>query len=319
MILLISDTPVAGTVTRLAHWISHLSGTECHALVKRNYAHNAFSLPNGAFGSLPNWEKTLIKCIRQSNTLIIHNVCDKGLMDLIFSAKKPSTTIIYQYHSPPMEPPQYDYTPINSYRFDAIFSVAQGHSRFIENAIPVPNIIADFKSPLDIIKTKSVFIPHMRSTNYRWSKKFSNKDKNSLALAQKHMPDFQFSEIKKIFGRDVVTHDEVLLYLQSVSIVVDDINTGLFHQTALEALKAGCVVFSAADLYAIEDFCIAAQAPVLPFIKVKGIDDVIKTLMDSSFTKSLDKTMQTSLSYANKYLGEERLANCYFTTLKEHI
>lgn len=318
MILLLSDTPVAGTVVRLAHWIGKLTGIECHAMVKRNYPHNAFNLPSGAFGSLPNWEKTLIKCIGKSNTLIIHNVCDEKLMDLIFSAKKSSACVIYQYHSPPMEPPQFDYATINKYKFDAILAVAQGYSRFIENAIPVPNIIADFKSPLEIVKTKSIFVPHMRSTGYRWSEKFTNTDKNMLDSAQKFMADFQLSEIKKIFNRDVVSHEEILLYLQSTSVVVDDINTGLFHQTALEAVKAGCVVFSAADLYALEDFCIAAQAPAPPFISVSGIDEVIKILIDPSFSKSLDKKRQVSSHYADKFLGEERLANCYFDILKKY-
>lgn len=158
----------------------------------------------------------------------------------------------------------------------------------------------------------------MRSTNFRWSGKFTTADRENINLVQKYMPTFQLSEIKKVFGRDVVTHEEILLYLHSVSVVIDDINTGLFHQTALESLKAGCVVFSAADLYSLEDFCIATQSPAPPFIKVSGIDDVIKILIDSSFSKSLDKKIQASSQYAKKFLGEERLANCYFDILKKY-
>lgn len=320
MILLIAETPVAGTVVRLADWIGRFSGGACHALVRRNYPHNAFRLPVGAFGSLPDWERYLARCIRQAHTLIVHNVCDERMLDLIFQVKSSSTCAIYQYHSPPNEPPQYDYAALQRYSFDTVLAVAQGHSRFIEGAIPVPNIIVDSRPlPVPVTKAKTIFSPHMRSTNYRWSNKFSERDQNILRAAEKSLNDFKVVDAQKAFGRAVVTHEEILLLLQATSVVIDDINTGLFHQTALEALKAGCVVLSGADLHAIEDFCMAALAPPPPFIKVAGIEDVLATLGEITSGKGMQAYMCKSNKYAKEYLAEERLARCYFDIISPYL
>lgn len=320
MILLISSTPVAGTVTRLAKWIDRLSGINCHALIQRNYSSNAFNIPFGTFECIPEWEKYLSKCINQAQILILHNICDVNLLDLIFATKRSNCCIIYQYHSPPNEPPHYDYSVLQKYNFDVIFSVAQGHSRFIPNSVPVPNVIADLPPCLvPIEKSNIIFSPHLRSTNFRWSNKFSSKDLISLQLAEKYLHGFRVRDIKNIFGRDIVTHEENLFFLQFCSIVVDDINTGLLHQTTLEALKAGCAVVTGADLQSIEDFCLAVQAPPPPFILARGIDDVIHKLISITNEKQLITNMNKSKIYSNKYLKERRLADCYLKILKQYI
>jgi hypothetical protein len=320
MILLISDTPVAGTVNRIAHWLNKLSGQKCHALTKRNYPHNAFRLNSGAFGCLPEWEKFLVQCVREAKSIFIHNVVDDYLLDLIFASKTADAPIYYQIHSPPLEPPLFDYQVISDYPFNAVLAVAQGYGRFIQNSIVVPNVIADFDLPCSIEKSPLIFSPHMRSTNFRWSAKFTDKCKKSLLAHQHQFGHYRVSQdVDKLFGRAVITHEEMLLYLQVVSFVIDDINTGLFHQTALEALKAGCAVFSSADLESIEQFCVAADVNSPPFIYVNGIDEVISLLVDSSFRKTLPEIMAKSRKYGQLYLSEERLAQCYLAKIKSLI
>lgn len=320
MILLISDTPVAGTVNRIAYWLNKLAGQSCHALVSTNYPHNAFRLNQGAFAGLPQWEKIIVQCIHQANSIFIHNIVNIKLLNLIFAIKPEQTLIYYQIHSPPLEYPLLDYKILSMYPFNKILAVAQGHGRFIDDSLVVPNIIADFSIPYTIEKSPLIFSPHMRSTQFRWSKKFSETDKKELLAYQKQMGEYQISnDIATVFGREVITHEEMLLYLQAISIIIDDINTGLFHQTALEALKASCAVFSAADLASIEQFCIAADAETPPFIFVNGIDDVINLLVDSLFRKTIPKIMKNSKRYAEHYLAEQRLAECYFKQIKELV
>lgn len=319
MILLLSDTPVAGTVPRLAHWIRKLSGKECHALIRRNYSHNAFYLSEGVFGCFPEWETVLAPVIRKATTLIIHNICDETFMQFIFSVKNTSSTVLYQYHSPPCEPPQYHYPFLEKYAFDAVFAVAQGHGRFREGAIAVPNIIPDFHSFLTLPKKNVLFIPHLRSRNFRWSNKFNTQDMKKLLDAKKIIDPFEIATIHHVFGRETVTWAEVSFYLQSVNMIIDDIHTGLFHQTALEALKAFCLVFSNADLYSIEEFCLAAKADSLPFIKVSNIEEIIRLLGDTSFVRSIEQQREVIRLYVQKFLGEERLARRYVDILAPYL
>lgn len=319
MILLLSDTPVAGTVTRLAHWIGKLSGRECHALIRRNYSHNAFHLPEGIFGCFSDWETILAPVIHQATTLIIHNVCDEAFIKFIFRAKNESSAILYQYHSPACEPPQYHYPLLEKYSFDAILAVAQGYSRFKEEAVAVPNIIPDFHNFLMVPKKNALFIPHIRSTSFRWSNKFNAQDLKKIVDAKKIISPFEVTTINHIFGRETVTWEEISFYIQSVSMVIDDIHTGLFHQTALEAFKALCLVFSNADLYSIEEFCLAAKADPPPFIRVSNVEEIIHLLCDSSFIRSIGKQREVVRMYAQTFLGEARLAGRYMDILSPYI
>ncbi len=320
MILLIAETPVAGTVNRLAHWIGALTGTLCHSLILKNYPNNVFRIQGGSFGSLPHWEAYLANSVRKAELLIIHNVSDRYIMDIVFSLKHESTPIIYQYHSPPNEPPQYGYNVINMYFFDAIFAVAQGYGRFIKDAILVPNVIADIPTgPVPVRKSKTIFSPHLRSTIYRWSKKFSDQDQKMLQDLRNYFNGYKVQTIKGAFGTEAVTHEEILFFLRSVTLVIDDVNTGLFHQTALEGIKAGALVLSGADLVSIEEFCLAAQSPPPPFVNAHGIEEVIFYLLNLTRKRSLHQHIARSNSYAKEYLGEYRLAKRYMDILRPYI
>ncbi|MEP0072764.1 MAG: hypothetical protein ABJE79_08670 [Marinomonas sp.] len=319
MILLISDTPVAGTVDRLATWIKELSGTETVALVKRNYPHHAFELQGGVFGCLPNWESYVLQLVKKASLVILHNVLDEKVINIVFREKKKNVNVIYQLHSPPLEGPQFSYNIFTKYKFDAILSVNQGHGRFIENSIPVPNIVEDFELFMPPEKQDLVFVPHIRSTNFRWSNKFSPENANQLNTSKNLFGKFKVVTIKDLFGRDVVSHSEIQFVLQFCKFIVDDLNTGLMHQTAIEGLKSGCGVFSGADLYTVEEYSKSIEAPPPPLIYVDGIQDVVKFLVRGRCDDFLIENQAEIKKYSRKYLGEERLARIYFDTIKRFL
>ncbi|WP_137172903.1 hypothetical protein [Massilia sp. HP4] len=318
MILLLAETPVAGTVDRIAYWIEQLTGIECYALIRSNYPNNAFSPRCGSIGAIPGWEGIVAEAVHKADTIIIHNIVNQGLLDLITGSKREESTLLYQFHSPPMEPPQFDYYALNHKKIDGILGVAQGHCRFIENAIPVPNIVPDFKFPVKIQRKDVVFAPHMRVTKHRWSSKLSAEDQVTLrALAARK--SFTFKDIKTAFGRDSVTPTEVWMFMHSVRVVVDDINTGLFHQSALEGLKAGCAVLSGADISAISQFCDAIGAPPPPFLSVSNMDEAAELFSSRYLHETIDKHSALSHQYAEKYLSERRLAEMHLAALKPYI
>lgn len=319
MILLISDTPVAGTVDRLATWIKKLSGIETVALVKRNYPHHAFELQDGAFGCLPNWESYVLQLVKKASLVILHNVLDEKVINIVFREKKKNVNVIYQLHSPPLEGPQFSYNIFAKYKFDAIFSVNQGHGRFIKNSIPVPNIVKDTELFIPPEKQDLVFVPHIRTTNFRWSNKFSPQNAKELNTNKSLFNKSKVVTIKDLFGRDVVSHSEIQFVLQFCSFIVDDLNTGLMHQTAIEGLKAGCGVFSGADMYTIEEYTKSIDAPPPPFIYVDSTQDVVKFLINNSCSDYLESQSKHLHSYSKEYLGEARLAKLYFNKLLKYL
>jgi hypothetical protein len=319
MILVISDTPVAGTVDRLASWIEKLSGQKTMSLVKRNYPHNAFSLRNGTFGCMPNWEGYIDSMVRKATCIILHNVLDEKVIDIVFLARAMNVSVIYQLHSPPLEGPQFTYEILSKYKFDSIFSVNQGHGRFFKNSTPVPNIVPDFQLYEAPIKQDLVFVPHIRTTDFKWSNKFSLKNSTELNRHKSLYGNTKIVTVNDLFSRKSVSHSEIQFALKFCSFVIDDINTGLMHQTAIEGLKAGCGVFSNADMYTIEEYSNSISAPVPPLIYVDNIADVVKFLVTTKSSDYLDNKGDIIKNYSDKYLGEERLAKLYFETLENYL
>lgn len=319
MILLISDTPVAGTVERLTEWIETISGIKTIPLIKRNYAHHAFSLSRGTFGGLPNWKLFLSNYVKEANLIILHNSVDEGLINTIFRQKNNSTSIIYQLHSPPFEGPQYTYDILEKYRFDAVLSVNQGHGRFFRNSIPVPNIIASLPEDVNVEKEKSIFIPHIRTTSFKWSNKFSKNDLESIKRSSYLFENLSLKSIKDLYNRDIVSHTEILLALASSTFVIDDINTGLIHQTAFEGIKSGCAVFSAADAFTIEEYSNSISAPPPPLIHISNIDDIIKQLINGEALDFYNEKSKLIIEYSKSYLSEERIAGIYFNSIQKYL
>jgi hypothetical protein len=319
MILMLASTPVAGVVDRLARWVEPATGKKGHAIVQRNYANNAFRLSCGAVNAVPGWREYVADTLKQASLCVVHNVYDRKFLDLIFAEKDPSVPIVFQVHSPPLEPPAFSYSPIFEYEFDKILTVAQGYQRFVPGSVGVPNVVPDTHYPSSIRREKTLFVPHMRSTGYRWSSKFTKGDADRLRGFVKSIPDWKLSTVNDVFNRDSATHEEILFYLRSVSMLVDDVNTGLFHQTTIEGLKAHAVVFSGVDYVSQEEHCIAADAEPLPVISVSGVEDVIDHLSDFTFTKKIEEHRKDVKRYAERFLDEERLALLYFESLREFI
>ncbi len=317
MILLISATPVAGTITRLANWIGAFSGRKTVPVVMRNYPHNAFALPDGALRAMPEWEKNLAAMVRSASAIFLHNYhvdnkTDASFVDLIFAERSSGCPVFFQCHSPALEPPAYLYSVLDLYTFDKVFVVGQGHGRFFSDAVTVPNIVPDQKNTYNVEKSDIVFVPHLRSAEWRWSRKVLESDLNVLKANAARFGKLKVQTINQAFGRDHVTAGEIAQYLFAVKLIVDDMNTGQIHQTTVEGIKAGCVVMSGADLWAMEEYCETVNCPPLPVISVGGIDDVVANLSSPGLNARIRDIRAKSDAFATTYLGEARLAAEYW-------
>lgn len=324
MILLIADTPVAGTISRLAHWIARLSGLEVIPVIFRNYPNNSFQLPSGAFKAQPNWESTLKKLAGRAKAIFVHNIysddpCWSTDLDLVFEEKHPSCRVYFQCHSPPNEPPSLSYAILRTYPFDHVFAVAQGHGRFLPEATSVPNIVPDWTDGIGFDRSDIVFIPHLRVTNWRWSSKITAADIALLKSASGAHNIGSIRDVSHVFGRASVSYNEIRQFLFSSSAVIDDIRSGLIHQTTIEGLKSGCRVFSAADMLSMEEYCNAVDCPPLPIDYAVGGDEVVEILQSRSYRTGMIDSRNKINEFAGKFLTEERLAKQYYKSVSAFL
>lgn len=318
-ILLVSESPVAGTIVRFASALNDCYNVTCVPFVLRGYKSNSFDLPLGVMGIYENWAELLIDEVKKADAIVIHNVADQNIIDLIGVYRQNDCFIGYHYHSPPFEAPLHDYNVLQSTFLDAVFCVAQGHSRFFENPIAIANIIEDVNIVPKAIRGNAVFVGHLRTTDARWSRKVPKDFMPKLAESLKGSPVGVY-DIKKTYGSDSVTNSIFINGLQRFEYVVDDVCSGLFHQTSLEALKAGAISFSAADEISLTSFCQAADCPPPPFELVSHPDEVsdkIKFYSKNVFLK--DKLRLQNFEYSSKYLRKERLEKLFIKRLSNVI
>jgi hypothetical protein len=310
-VLLVSETPVAGTVVRFAEALNASGKASAVPFVLRAYKSCAFDLPNGAMGSLPNWGELLCEEAAQADAIVLHNVTQQSTVDIVMSGRRADAPVAYHLHSPPFEPPLYAAGVIEGNTFDQLYCVAQGYHRFYAGAAPIANIIPDPLLFASAQRRNAVFVGHLRTTNARWSRKVPQGFARTLAdaLAADAVPVFG---IEKLFGSESVPYRTFTQALQGFNFVVDDVCSGLFHQISLEGLKSGCIVFSAADEASLESFCEAAECPVPPFHRVAGPDDIAEAVR--SYVRRptvLAAARRRNAEFSDRYLSESRLRELF--------
>ncbi|WPC74284.1 hypothetical protein [Vibrio porteresiae] len=316
MIVLVSDTPVAGTVERLAKWIEKITKIETKALIYRNYPHHAFPISHGTFGFMEDWKSYVGRVCREASCIIFHNVVNNELIDVVLVNSPESSSKLYQIHSPPFEGPQFTYEILDEYKFDNLLKISQGHGRFFDNGILVPNVVEDIPQNKFLRRTNNILIPHIRITENRWSSKVTASDINNLKLLPR---PYKAVTIKSLFNRDTVAHSEVVLALQTSKAVIDDINSGLIHQTAIEGLKAGCLVFSGADLETMEQFTSTIDAPIPPFEFVSDSLEILEKTPELMSDSYLSYRVSEIQNYTTEFLSEKRLAEIYVNKISQYI
>jgi hypothetical protein len=319
-ILLVSETPVAGTVVRFNDALeSYVNGATSFPFVLKNYKNSPFDLPYGQMSSLLDWPTILGNYTKAADHVIFHNCTNQSLIDLVKSFIRPSTTTSYHLHSAPFEAPLFGFDIITENNFDHIFSVAQGHQRFHKHSIGIANIIPDIKIFDGSRKRQSALIGHLRTTSARWSKKIPPQTLETLEPLLKKQ-NVELTTIKSLFNSDSVPYQTFVQSVQSFNYVIDDVCSGLFHQLSLEGLKSGCIVFSAADEYSLDSFSKAAQSPTPPFDIVSSLDEIYEKIKyyENNPAKLVKKQLE-NLTYATEYLSERRVAKIAASEIKKAI
>lgn len=314
-VLLVAESPVAGTILRFDEALNRSEKFSSFPFVLRGYKNGAFDLPVGAMGAFANWSDLLASRVAAADVVVLHNVAQQSIVDLILASRRKGSRVFYHLHSPPFEPPLYAYEILSANRFDGLFCVAQGHSRFCQGAIAIANIIEDIFLIDGVERRSSVMVGHLRTTGARWSRKVPDKFSGGLEarLAPEGVTVFT---TERLFGAETVPHRIFIQALQGFDYVVDDVCSGLFHQSSLEALKSGCLVFTAADRTSLDSFCSAADCPEPPFDIVSDPMEVADRVRYYARSPSLlDSKRVAALNYSEKYLQKSRLGSIFVDQL----
>lgn len=314
-VLLVAESPVAGTILRFDEALNRSEQFSCFPFVLRGYKNGAFDLPVGAMGVFANWSDLLVQKVSAADVVVLHNVAQQSIVDLVFASRRKGCSVFYHLHSPPFEPPLYAFDILATNSFDSVFCVAQGHSRFCQGAMAIANIIEDPFLIDGVERRSSVMVGHLRTTGARWSRKVPDKFAGTLE-AQLAPEGVGVFTTERLFGVETVPNRMFVQALQGFDYVVDDVCSGLFHQSSLEALKAGCVVFTAADRTSLESFCGAADCPEPPFEIVSDPVEVVDRVRHYARSPSLlESRRMTALGYGEKYLQKSRLGNIFVDRL----
>lgn len=309
-LLLVSETPVAGTVCRFSEALATDERiSDSFPFVLRNYKNSPFDLPHGQMSIYPNWANLLGEYAKNADHVIFHNCTQQSYIDIVKKSVKSDASLNYHFHSPPFEPPLFSYDIITENNFDNVFTVAQGYSRFFETSVSIANIIPDIKLFKIQNRRSAIIVGHLRTTSARWSKKIPANLVKNLEILFKNS-GVEVCTIPSIFGSETVPYRTFSQSLQSFDYVIDDICSGLFHQISLEGLKSGCIVFSAADEYSLNSFCQAAQCPPPPFDFVSDIHDIYEKVRYYERNPSTLRAKQANnLIFSNEYLSAKRLSD----------
>ncbi|MDH4390393.1 MAG: hypothetical protein QE285_03085 [Aquabacterium sp.] len=314
-VLLVSDSPVAGTVARFAKALNDDGRFVGMPFIMRGYKNGAFDLPLGAMGSFENWPEILGGYASVADAVVFHNVANAQLIDIVKAWARPSVPLAYHCHSPPFEPPLFSYDVMLHEALQHVFCVAQGHARFCMGATPMANIIADVCPVQGVKRRNAILVGHMRTTAARWSRKIPDNYIKELGTGLAGTATAVYG-IDRLFGSEAVPHNTFVQALQGFDYIVDDVCSGMFHQISMEGLKSGCVVFSAADEVSLASFCAAADCPPPPFDFVSHPSEVAERARHyAARPAELRRRQQQNLAYARQHLGAARLGALFVQRL----
>lgn len=318
-VLLVAESPVAGTVMRFDEALNRSERFTSFPFVLRGYKNGAFDLPLGAMGAFANWSDMFAARVAAADIVVLHNVAQQSIVDLAFACRRKGCQVFYHLHSPPFEPPLYAFEILSANAFDGLFCVAQGHVRFCNGATAIANIIEDVLLIDGVERRSAVMVGHLRTTGARWSRKVP--DKFAAALGDRLAPEgVSVFTTERLFGVETVPHRTFIQAFQGFDYVVDDVCSGLFHQSSMEALKAGCIVFTAADGTSLDSFCTAAECPEPPFEIVSDPMEVADRVKHYARSPSLLEAKRAqAFQYSDKYLQKDRLGDIFVNRLASFV
>lgn len=314
----ISKTPLVGAPGRIAHYINLQDNFESIHIYLRDYPNHlkGFFIKNSfLWDETEGYKKNFLQnFIEKSHIIHIHNEIDEYFQEIIMKLNRNSKKI-YHVHSPLREGPLFtDISESFLFSFDRKCCVNQIYPRLYNEFLPMPNIIDILPKKLSNNRRKiSILFCPTHKGGGRYGSKYSEKTTDILNNLEKtgYFEIIHAPSIPPIFLSEIRRQSDFVL---------DEINSGGFHQASLEALSTGVIAINNAD-YLTKDFysrsICANEIP--PFLQCSD-DSMYEILLNIKDSKDYILSLQEkSLDYFYEFLQPERLIKFYITLYEELV
>lgn len=317
----LSITPVAGSPARICSALNTLPEVDARHIQCSSEVLDRFNFPRDLI-----WErdkKESIECIKEANVIHLHNYLDldsKHFDPIDFKLLWEKGKIFVQhFHSNPEL-----ITRMMGKSFLEIcksplpkFTCAQYMERFYPGSVVVPNIVDIFKAPKAVGEVIRVgYSP----SNFRYARDFRWDTKG-------------YPETKKILNKFVkkakragipveldimenVSFDECQRRKSNCHIFVDDLVTGSYHLSSLEAMAQGCVTLSYLDERVVKTTTQLLHRTDFPVINTR-LEEAISILLNLvSDRDRLESMRKETYTWMCKHWSQECWANFYLGLYK---
>lgn len=252
----ISKTNCAGSFWNLHNALNTYSSIKSRVITSSTTT-NGLSYPEDV---LLSDKRQVAKLIEEADLIHFHNNMDKNGAEMQpyrhLLRNKPA---ILQFHSEPdvLKKDLLGRSAVNKSDLTKLV-VAQKHSRFYPNAIPVPNIV-DINNPLLMPKKKKVnnipivmYCPTDKKDYQNYKNTCRGKGySQTLEILRK----LELKGVLNLIVRDKVPWKELMHLRANADILIDECVTGGYHITSLEGLSQGLATFAYLDKKTINQIC----------------------------------------------------------------
>lgn len=312
LVLHMSYTPLAGAPIRLVNTINKYTTFNARLI---NF--NPYIYENRVFEEDLIWEKDkeeALELLSKADIIHFHHwmELDNNGFNIDFNRiVKNNCKFIRMFHSNINFISHNNENKRNTIINDNIPKLVIPHSpeRSFLNAIVVPNIVPindeDYK-PLNMNNEKPIIFYSYTYNNYGFSSRWDTKGYPEVSELLNEFKDISY--IQKITNTPFF---ECLKLKRQSDIVIDDIITGSYHLTSLEALSQGKPVLSYLDnrtQYILRELTGAEELPFVN-VKVEEAKYVLKELCENK--KLRDEIGAYSRKWMEKYYNDKDLIKIY--------
>lgn len=271
----VSKTNCAGSIWNLSKALNQYTGINSRVITGSNIT-SGLSYPKDVLLS----EKIKVRqLLKQADLIHFHNNLDKDSFELQpYRNILRSKPAVLQFHSEPHVLACYFSGRCFVSRNDMdTLAVAQKHTRFYPQSIPVPNIIDIYSPELMPVKHKN---KNVLTVMYCPTDKKSYKDYTNTCCGKGYIDTLNILKDLKLKGiieyliPEKTPWSQLMQLRTEVDVLIDECVTGGYHMTSLEGLSQGLVTIAYLDELMVNQLCklTGSQPDELPWINTKITD-----------------------------------------------
>jgi ubiquinone/menaquinone biosynthesis C-methylase UbiE len=312
-------TPLAGSPIRIVDALNRHTGIRAQLIVLQTNAYG-----NRTFDGGIDWQtdrEEAIELLHDAHIVHLHHFfeLDRNPFNIDFSGECRSARFVRQFHTHPLTIAHGDANRARAIVESGIpqLVIGQYHERFFPKARVVPNIVlldGELYRPVQRGGTDPVvfFAPTVEYSatsvpqgNTRWETKGAAETEALLLQVVKACGK------GRVYVRRNIPHNQCLREKQASDIAIDEMVTGSFHMTSLEALAQGLPTFAYLDSRSLDTLSELTGAHTHPWLNFR-LEEAEEPLAELIKDGELRREMGTfARDWMEKYYNDREMVSHY--------